>query len=99
MLTQLKARWLVLAVYLSLLTLTCLTSAVLYTLLLANKPPGLWFLVGCVAATGAIAAVSFSARERPVKRKPRAQAQAAVQEPPQPAPQPVPQLRVEPLAL
>lgn len=69
--TQLKALWLVLAVYLSLVALTCLSSAVLYTFLLASKPPGLWFLVGCVAATGAIAGVSFSARERPAKRQPQ----------------------------
>lgn len=72
-LTQLKAVWLVLAVYLTLLVLMGLSSAVVYTLLLANKPLplGLWFLVACVAATGAIAGVSFSAgpRQEPRQRK------------------------------
>ncbi|XP_034238467.1 uncharacterized protein LOC117643601 [Thrips palmi] len=63
-LTQLKAVWLVLAVYMSLVVLLCLASSVLYTLVLAPKPLGLVFLVGCVAATGAIAAVSFNAKER-----------------------------------
>lgn len=54
-----------LAVYMSLALLLCLCSTVLYTLLLAAKPPGLLFLVACVAATGAIAGVSFNAKQRP----------------------------------
>ncbi len=81
MLTQLKAVWLVLAVYLSVLVLGCLSSAVLYTFLLAAKPLGLWFLVACVVATGAIAGVSFSAKERP-KQKPQRQQQMQVPEVP-----------------
>ncbi|XP_026280412.1 uncharacterized protein LOC113207886 [Frankliniella occidentalis] len=76
-LTQLKAVWLVLAVYLSVLVLGCLSSAVLYKLLLANKPLGLWFLVACIAATGAIAGVSFTAKERPNQKQQRQQIQVA----------------------
>lgn len=85
-LTQLKAVWLVLAVYMSLLVLTFLGSAVLYTFVLAAKPPGLWFLVGCIAATGAIASVSFSVREHPRRRQQQLQQLQA--------PQPVPSISV-----
>lgn len=94
-LTQLKAVWLVLAVYLSLAVLAGLCAAVLYTFLLAAKPPGLWFLAGCIAATGGIAAVSLSAtRERPGRvglRTPAARPATLVHARPLPQVQPQPQ--------
>lgn len=82
-LTQLKTFWLVLAVYMSLAVLLGLCSTVLYTLLLAAKPPGLIFLVACVAATGAIAGVSFNAKARPQQRpqQPQQQVQPGAQPP------------------
>ncbi|KAK3912567.1 Cytochrome P450 monooxygenase TRI4 [Frankliniella fusca] len=93
-LTQLKAVWLVLAVYLSVLVLGCLSSVVLYTFLLAAKPLGLWFLVACVVATGAIAGVSFTAKERP-KQKPQRQQILVAEVPLQPQLQaPAPRITV-----